>query len=148
MLNLARRGLPLQERLRRVQSVFSRTTRGLSARLRPAPIGVEIGGNFNVNNEERREETTERHRQLNIAPGMAQRRHEENYLETVSYTIALVAQADRSISVVSTRILTAGGAGAAAGGGGGAAAGVTAGAITGIYCAYRIAILYYNNMCL
>ena len=52
-------------------------------------------------------------------------------MDIMEYHVTLVAQADRTIKVLSKRILSAGGIGAAGGGLGGAAAGAGAGATAG-----------------
>ena len=131
LINATRFHIPLQERLRQTRARVRRVAQGLSARLRPNQIRVEIGGNYNLNNEWRDDNALDRHHQINIPPHAAEAHQEEHYLDIIRYHVTLVAEADRMLSVVSTRALLAGGIGAAGGGLGGAAAGAGAGAVAG-----------------
>lgn len=75
---------------------------------------------------------------------MAEVRQEEHYLDIIRYHVTLVAEADRMLNVVSTRVLLAGGIGAAGGGLGGAAAGAGAGAVAGDNLTGFLMSLYYQ----
>ena len=129
--NASKSSVPLQERLQQTRGRFRRVAHGLSARFRPNQIHVEVGGNYNLNNEWRDNEESDRQYQINIPPHMDVARQEEHYLDIVRYQMTLVAEADRTLNVLSIRVLLAGGIGAAGGGLGGATAGAGAGAVTG-----------------
>ena len=121
----------MRERCRQARDVFRRTAQGITARLRPARFHVEVGGSCDIRNETRDNRSFERNDEHVVPPGVMRARMEEHYQEIIRYHVTLTAQADRTISVLSTRVLAAGGIGAAGGGLGGAAAGAGAGAAAG-----------------
>ena len=131
--NNARQAVPIRERVRMARELFRSAVQGVSARLRPANVVpvVEIGGSLDARNETRDNRSFERNREHVLHPGVMRAQQEEHYEDIVKYHVTLVAQADRTIRVLSTRVLAAGGIGAAGGGLGGAAAGAGTGAAAG-----------------
>ena len=130
--NNAQQAVPIRERYRTTRELFRRAAQGISARLRPANIPVvEIGGTLDARNEIRDNRSFERNREHVLPPGVMRAQHEEHYEDIIQYKVTLTAQADRTIRVLSTKVLAAGGIGAAGGGLGGAAAGAGAGAAAG-----------------
>ena len=131
--NHCRRPVQIRERSRSVRNLFRRAAQGITTRLRPGngiPI-VEVGGSLDVRNEVRDNRTFERNRDYELPAGAIRVQQEDHYMDIIEYHVTLVAQANRMISVLSTRVLSAGGIGAAGGGLGGAAAGAGAGAAAG-----------------
>ena len=125
-----RQAAPIRER--NTTKDLSRTTeQGVSTAIQPANVPVKIGGALDVRYEVRDKRTFERNRDYMLPAGVTHTQDEEHYMAIFKYHVTLVAQADRMIRVLSKRILSAGGIGAAGGGLGGAAAGAGAGAAAG-----------------
>ena len=130
--NNARQAVPIKEKYKMARELFRKAAQGVTAKLRPANVPVvEIGGSIDARNETRDNRSFERNREHVLHPGTMRAQQEEHYEDIVQYHVTLVAQADRTIRVLSTRVLAAGGIGAAGGGLGGAAAGAGAGAAAG-----------------
>jgi hypothetical protein len=122
----------IKQKTKAVRDLFKKAAQGITAKLRPANVPVvEIGGTLDARNEVRDNRIFERNRDYVLPAGAMQAQEEEHYVETIEYQVTLVAQADRTIRVLSTRAVAAGGIGAAGGGLGGAAAGAGAGAAAG-----------------
>ncbi len=122
----------MRDKTKTVRELFRRAKQGITAKLQPANVPVvEIGGNLDATNEIRHNRTFERNRDYVLPAGVMQTQEEEHYVDIVEYHVILAAQADRTIRVLSTGAVAAGGIGAAGGGLGGAAAGATAGATAG-----------------
>ena len=131
--NYARHAVQIKERSKIARNLLRKAAQGIKVKLRPGngiPI-VEVGGSLDARNEIRDNRMFERNREYVLPPGVMQAQEEHHCIVIVKYHVTLVAQANRTISVLSTRALAAGGIGAAGGGLGGAAAGAGAGAAAG-----------------
>lgn len=131
--NNAQQAVPIRERYRITRDLFRRAAQGVTARFRPANVPVVvIGGSLDARNETRDNRSFERNRDYVLHPGVIQDQQEVHYEDIIEYRVTLVAQADRTIRVLSTRVLAAGGIGAAGGGLGGATVGAGTGATIGM----------------
>ena len=130
--NYARHAVQIKERTKSARDLLRKAAQGITAKLRPGNVPVvEIGGTLDARNEVRDNRTFERNRDYVLPPGVMQAQQEDHYMVIAKYHVTLVAQANRTIKVLSTRALAAGGIGAAGGGVTGAAAGAGAGATAG-----------------
>ena len=140
--NNTRQAASIRDRNTTTRDLSRITEQGVSARIQPANAPVEIGGALDARNEVRDNRTFERNRDYVLPAGVMHTQEEEHYMDIVEYHVTLVAQADRTIRVLSTRALAAGGIGAAGGGVTGAAAGAEAGATAGIYLKQEFFIVF------
>ena len=140
LCNNARQAIPMRDRVNQTKKRVTRVIHGLTARLRPQYFQMEVSGNCNVNDVTEDHQTFERNRETILPPHVRQERHEDFYVDVMRYRVTLEAQADRTITVITTRTLLGGGIGAAGGGVGGALAGAGAGAITGTYVVQYYAV--------
>jgi hypothetical protein len=132
--NYARQAVQIKQKTKAVRDLFKKTAQGIRAKLRPANVPiVEIDGGLDAKNEVKDNRTFERNRDYVLPAGVMHAQRDHHYTYIIRYHVTLVAQADRTIMVLSTRALAAGGIGAAGGGLGGAAAGAGAGAAAGTY---------------
>ena len=130
--NYARHAVQIKERTKSARDLLRKAAQGITAKLRPGNVPVvEIGGTLDARNEVRDNRTFERNRDYVLPPGVMQAQQEDHYMVIAKYHVTLVAQANRTIKVLSTSALAAGGIGAAGGGVTGAAAGAGAGATAG-----------------
>ena len=131
--NNTREPVPIKEKYKQTRELFRKAAQGITAKLRPANVPVvEIGGTLDARNEVRDNRSFERNREHVLPPGVMRAQQEEHYEDIIQYHVTLTAQADRTIRVLSARVLAGGGIGAAGGGVGGATAGAGAGAVAGI----------------
>ena len=137
----------IRERCRQTRDLFRRAAQGITARLRPARYHVEMGGSVDIRNETRDNRSYERNDEHVVPPGVNRTRVEEHFLEIIRYHVTLTAQADRTISVLSTRVLAAGGIGAAGGGLGAVVTGAGVGAATGTLTLFSWVSSFQGEFC-
>ena len=131
--------------MQQTRELMRRVQQGLVARIRPTHFHVEVGGNLNFNTETRDRHTVDQNRHIVVEPHMVQSEDRNEILYLMRYRVTLKAQADRSITVLSRRVVVGGGIGAAGGGVGGAVVGAAAGAVTGLVHVVIIISTYIGN---
>ena len=130
--NNTKQAAAIKEGSKQTREQQKKTTQTIAAKIRPARANiVEIGGSLDAKNEATDKRTLEKNQNYELPPGVTRTHLEGEYQEIIKYHVTLVAQADRTITVLSSRALAAGGIGAAGGGIGGAAAGAGTGATVG-----------------